>query len=90
MENKRLVDTLQQLHAELSQAQRVDAEELDLLRTLTRDIERVLSKRPGAKAPDSERASSNLRGLLLKFEAEHPELAEAIGKVADGLAAMGI
>ena len=30
-----------------------------------------------------------LLDLLLKFESEHPELAAGIGKVADGLAAMG-
>jgi len=90
MEKKRLIDTLKQLHADLSQAQRVDEEELDMLRTLTRDIERVLSNRGDAPAPDSDPASGKLRDLLLKFESEHPELAAAIGKVADGLAAMGI
>jgi hypothetical protein len=34
--------------------------------------------------------TGNLRDLLLKFEAEHPELAASIGKIADSLAAMGI
>ncbi len=89
MENKRLVDTLKQLHVELSQAERVDPETLNLLETLTDDIERVLSKRPAETAAVAE-PTSRLRDLLLKFEAENPELATAIGKVADGLAAMGI
>lgn len=89
MENKRLLETLKQLHDDLSQTESVDAEELDLMRTLTRDIERVLSKGPEASSDDSEPASSRLRDLLLKFESEHPELAAGIGKVADGLAAMG-
>lgn len=90
MENKRLLDTLKQLHADLSQAQRVDSEELELMRALTQDIERVLNQRSDAAAADAEPASNRLRDLLLKFESEHPELAVAIGKVADGLAAMGI
>jgi hypothetical protein len=90
MENKRLVETLKQLHVDLSQTQRVDAEELELMRALTRDIERVISKGPDATEVDTEPASSKLRDLLLKYEAEHPELSAAIGKVADGLAAMGI
>ena len=47
MENKRLLETLKQLHVELSQAERVDPETLDLLETLTDDIERVLSKASG-------------------------------------------
>jgi Domain of unknown function (DUF4404) len=89
MENKGLLETLKQLHDDLSQTERVDAEELALMQTLTRDIERVLSKGPDGSSGDAEPASSRLRDLLLKFEAEHPEAAAAIGKVADGLAAMG-
>lgn len=89
MENKRLVDTLKKLHIELSQTERVGSEELELLRTLTDDIERVLHNRTDANE-ESDPASSKLKDLLLRFEAEHPELATAIGKVADGLAAMGI
>jgi hypothetical protein len=90
MENKRLIESLQNVHDELIQAERVDPEALELLRTLTRDIERVLSKRSNVTTDEAEPASSRLRELLLKFEAEHPDLAAAIGKVADGLAAMGI
>ena len=89
MENKRLVETLKQLHVELSQAQRVDPETLGLLETLTDDIERVLENHPDETLAAAE-PTSRLRDLLLKFEADHPELAAAVGKVADGLAAMGI
>lgn len=89
MENKRLLETLKQLHDDLSQTERVDAEELELMRTLTRDIERVLSKGSDETEADTEPASGKLRDLLLKYEAEHPELSVAIGKVVDGLAAMG-
>jgi uncharacterized protein DUF4404 len=31
-----------------------------------------------------------LKDALLRFEAEHPQMSNAIGKVADALAAMGI
>jgi ABC-type transporter Mla MlaB component len=88
MENKRLLETLKQLHVDLSQAERIDPETLVLLETLTDDIERVLNKRPDAVAAAAE-PTSKLRDLLLKFEADHPEFSTAIGKVADGLAAMG-
>lgn len=88
MENKRLVETLKQLHAELAQTKRVDPETLELLQTLTDDIERVVSQRP-AEASAVAEPTSKLRDLLLKFEADHPELSTAVGKVADGLAAMG-
>jgi hypothetical protein len=89
MENKRLVETLKQLHIELSQAGRVDPETLGLLETVTDDIERVLGEHPD-EAADVAEPTSRLRDLLLKFEADHPELAAAVGKVANGLAAMGI
>jgi hypothetical protein len=31
-----------------------------------------------------------LKDLLLRFEADHPQLSVAVGRVADALAAMGI
>jgi hypothetical protein len=93
MERQRLVDMLQQLHAELAKAEGADPETLSLLQTLTGDIQRVLGKRTGGGqelTEEAEPVASGLQNLLLKFEAEHPELAATIGKIADSLAAMGI
>ena len=90
MEKRHLITTLKELHAELSQAQRADPETLALLGALTEDIDRLLE----GKADTSDAAvgpvSRGLKNLLLKFEAEHPEVSSAIGKVADALAAIGI
>jgi hypothetical protein len=33
--------------------------------------------------------SSGLKELMLRFEADHPQLSVSIGRVADALAAMG-
>jgi hypothetical protein len=60
------------------------------LRAITHDIERALDKREQAEADELEPATSGLRDLMLKFEAEHPQLSVAMGRVADALAAMGI
>jgi Domain of unknown function (DUF4404) len=93
MENRRLKETLEQLHVELSQTDRIDPEALSLLRALTDDINRVLEKRGGGQPVDDDEAdpvTSGLKDLLLKFEAEHPEFSAAVGKVADALAAIGI
>ena len=49
----------------------------------------VSSAAAGSTSAEAEPVTSKLRDLLLKFEAEHPELSAAIGKVADTLAAMG-
>jgi hypothetical protein len=90
MEKQRLSQTLEQLRAELSQAERVDPETLAELRRLTDDIQRKLADREELTSDEVEPASSGLKDQLLKFEAEHPQLAAAIGRVADALAAMGI
>ena len=90
MGNERLQSTLRQLHDELAQAEGVDPETLARLRALMDDIERALARR-GAQSPaDVEAHASGLKDLLLKFEAEHPQLSVAAGRVADALAAMGI
>ena len=92
MERQELVDRLAQLHAELARTPQADPETLELLRKLTADISRLLEVQ-AACADDAEGVegvTSGLKDLLLRFEAEHPQLATAIGKVADALAAIGI
>jgi hypothetical protein len=90
MGNERLQSTLRQLHDELSQAEGVDPETLARLRALADDIERALERRGTHSPADVDVHASGLKDLLLKFEAEHPQLSVAAGRVADALAAMGI
>jgi Domain of unknown function (DUF4404) len=89
MGNERLRSTLRQLHQELAQAEGVDPETLASLQALTDDVERALDTR-GEEPANVEAEASGLKDLLLRFEAEHPQLSVAIGRVADALAAMGI
>jgi hypothetical protein len=90
MEKQQLLATLERLHGELSATEQVDSETLELLEKVTADIERLLKKSGRATAAEVEPVSSGLRDLVLKFEADHPQLSANIGKVADALAAMGI
>ena len=53
-------------------------------------ISNALAKRAQQSPADVEAHASGLKDLLLKFEAEHPQLSVAAGRVADALAAMGI
>lgn len=89
MDKQPLLETLAKLHSELAKADHVDPEAADMLRMLTVDIERVLSQPSASSSAAVQTASGGLKDLLLKFEAEHPELSTAIGKVADTLSAMG-
>jgi hypothetical protein len=89
MDKQRLLATLQQLRAELVNEEDVDPNTLERLDQLTSELER------GVNRPDSKAArqpapdSSGLKELLLKFEADHPQLSTSVGRVADALAAMG-
>jgi len=89
MEKQQLLQTLRELRAELSLAKSVDPETLAQLDQLTKDIQRVIHEKDEVEPRDVDPESNGLKDLLLKFEAEHPQLSVSIGRVADALAAMG-
>jgi hypothetical protein len=89
MDKQRLFETLAQLRAELTEVDRVDPETLAQLKQLTNEVQQALDKRGATPAGELEPATSGLKKVLLKFEADHPQLSGAIGNVADALAAMG-
>jgi hypothetical protein len=90
MEKQQLLQTLEELRTELSQAEGVDPETLAALQQLADDLQRKARARGQLSTREVEPASSGLKDLVLKFEADHPQLAVAVGRVADALAAMGI
>jgi hypothetical protein len=90
MDKQRLLDTLDALRAELSQAEGVDPDTLAALEQLADDLHRKAEGQRRLSPREVEPATSSLKDLLLKFEADHPQLAVAVGRVADALAAIGI
>jgi hypothetical protein len=89
MENERLLSTLTQLRAELERAEGVDQQTLNQLDQLIDDAKRGVIPEERTESTGDEQDSGGLRDLLLKFEADHPQLSTSIGRVADALAAMG-
>jgi hypothetical protein len=89
MERHSLVEQLTRLHEQLSRTKTADPATLEELRKLTDDIDRLVGEQT-VDREDAEPITSGLRNLLLQFEADHPQLSVAIGKVADALAAIGI
>jgi hypothetical protein len=89
MENDRLLVTLTQLRADLARAEGVDTETLKQLDQLIEDTKRGVVPHERIESADEDSDSGGLRDLLLKFEADHPQLSTSIGRVADALAAMG-
>jgi hypothetical protein len=90
MEKQRLLKMVEELHAELSAADTLDPETRARVQTLADDIDRLVDEGESYVGDDQEPVTSGLRDVMLKFEGDHPQLATAIGRVADALAAMGI
>lgn len=74
---------LENLHTELQGAESVDERSLELLREVDADIQNLLERTDAAR---DESLSLRLR----EFEERHPALTEAVGRVLDALAKMGI
>jgi hypothetical protein len=86
MSHSDLRDLLTQLHARLGNAQSLDADDRRLLTTVLSDIESALAKGTAAPQPPG----GGFESLAVKFEADHPALAETLRRVADTLAKAGI
>jgi hypothetical protein len=89
MDKQRLLTTLRELRAELSTEEGVDPETISRLDQLTADLQQNLDRDDQKAARPAAADSSGLKELLLKFEADHPQLSASVGRVADALAAMG-
>ena len=95
MSDEDLSELLAQLHSRLSRAKKLDPESRELLLTVSEDIRQALaSKSAGRKETrtDSRQTSheSRLEELAVRFEADHPTLAEALREITDALAKAGI
>ena len=85
-DDRELRDLLAQLHSKLQHAKAVDPEARKLLVTVADDIEEALELR-GARPVVAE---TKLEEVAVKFEVEHPALAEAVRDVVDALGKAGI
>lgn len=69
----------------------LDAESRKLLSTLVRDIDRALGKDGKRSVADAAGAHTpRLESLAVRFEADHPGLAEVVREIIDALARAGI
>ena len=84
MSDQELRARLKDLHRELSEVGKVDADLEQLLAELRGEIESVMER----SSPQT--LSARLGEAIERFEASHPQLASAMGAVADQLARMGV
>lgn len=99
LNREKLQQTLDELHAQLDEAESVDAELAAQLRSAAADITRTLEKQSAEEAPEkAEEAASEdstpspdmLEEAAVEFEQSHPTIAGTIRRVIDMLAQMGI
>ena len=86
MANEGLRELLARVRGHLSSGAPVEPEAHAQLGTVMRDIERTL-------APDSQpvpAAAPRLEKLAVRFEASHPQLAEALREIVDTLGKGGL
>jgi hypothetical protein len=83
---RKLHDALAELHRQLARAESLDpALRRELLAAMD-EVNAQLDAGREAEAPLAERVSD----LMLRFEAAHPALSEAVGAVASALSRLGI
>ncbi|MDA9934295.1 DUF4404 family protein [Rubripirellula sp.] len=86
MSQKQLTDALAVVQRELAAADHLDADDVEKLRTVMRDIESSLDETSEPKESLSQHVSHSAK----RFEESHPVLTETLGSIADILQQMGI
>jgi predicted component of type VI protein secretion system len=84
-----LRELLARVHAKLSSAQSLDASSRELLITVMRDIERTLGGSPSTQSMPAE-TLPRLEALAVRFEVEHPAVAQLLRQIGTLLGQAGI
>jgi hypothetical protein len=88
---KGLRELLAQVRERLSHARSVDAQSRKHLSALVHDIDHALGEGgPQGAAGTAGAHATRLESLAVRFEADHPGLAEVIREVIDALVRVGI
>ena len=86
MSDQTLRKSLERLHRELGATTPLDEESRALLKHVADDIERVLE---GNRA-HAATLTDQVQEAAVKFEAEHPQLAHALGELTNALSRLGV
>ena len=87
-EAERLTRIIRELHQVLESADDLDKPARDSLRSVAREIEDALDSEGGHAAAAGP--VEDLRDRIERFEASHPTLTEAVRRLVDQLAEIGI
>lgn len=87
MKHESLRHLLTRVHERLNDSTAIDPESRKLLVSVMHDIERKLGS-SGAKS--AAEPLSGLEALVVRFEVDHPDLADALRRLVDALGKAGI
>ncbi len=90
MDPQQLRAMLEQLHAEIENAQSVDEGERELLEHLMADIRTVLARSGEEAPPQYQPLIQRLGEAVKQYEASHPTLTMLMGRVLDTLSNVGV
>ena len=90
MDKQQLHQMLEQLHAELSQAQSVDASDRELMESLRTDVQTILERADEASAQQYSSLNDRLRESVKQYEISHPRLTWVMGEVLEILSRSGV
>jgi uncharacterized protein DUF4404 len=90
MDPQELRAMLEQLHAELGNAQSVDEGEREMLKHLMADIQTVLARSGEGAPPHYQPLIQRLGEAVKHFEASHPTLTLLMGRALDTLSNAGV
>ena len=82
--------TLERLHEQLGHAHDLDDESRTLLRRTLDEIGEALDRETGPHDGEETSLAERLGEVAERFEESHPSLAEALGRVVNMLANLGI
>jgi len=89
MDKQELHRQLEQLHAELAQAETLDSTDAEMLRHLASDIREILERKEN-QAQHYGGLGDRLKEAAARLEASHPRATEVMRQVIDQLAYLGI
>lgn len=89
MQNTALQTQLKKLHAELQSPHTFSEEELEMLETISRDIEAIETGHDGLGA-SIEPIKDQVNETLIHFDQEHPTIFRLLQEISDALGKMGI
>jgi len=97
IEHEELKATLQQLREQIQSGQPIDPQLATLLQQLSADVNQLTLSEVESVSPlaadglsEKQTLMDRMLGLTEEFEETHPQLAEAIGRVATALSRIGI